>query len=96
MHIFCNNNKGSYKNPDSKCAMSLNPLILRWQKVETKVFPLMERNVWANVCGRDVFHYIGTLGLIIEYSSVQHDANCFPFQNNLHSNPLLSTQIFNK
>ena len=54
MRIFCNNNKGSYKNPYSKCAKSLNPLILRQQKVETKVFPLMERNVWANVCGRDV------------------------------------------
>ena len=54
MRIFCSNNKGSYKNPYSKCAMSLNPLILRQQKFETKVFPLIGRNVWANVCGRDV------------------------------------------
>ncbi len=63
MLIFCNNNKGSYKNPYSKCAMSLNPLILRLQKVETKVFPLMERNVWANVCERDVS--LSNLGEIV-------------------------------
>ena len=46
MRIFCNNNKGSYKNPYSKCAMSLNPLILRRQKVETKVKqPVAFRNL---------------------------------------------------
>ena len=54
MRIFCNNNKGSYKNPYSKCAISLNPLKLRQQKDEKKVFPSMERNAWANVCGRDI------------------------------------------
>ena len=52
--IFCKDNKSSYKNPYSKCALSLNPLILRQTKGETEVFPFMERNVWANVCGRDV------------------------------------------
>ena len=63
MRIFCNNNKECYKNPYSKCAMSLNPFILRRQKVETKVFPLMERNVWANVCERDVS--LSNLGEIV-------------------------------
>ncbi len=63
MRIFCNNNKGSYKNPYSKCAMPLNPLILRRQKVETKVFPLMERTVWANVCEQDVS--LSNLGEIV-------------------------------
>ena len=50
MPIFCIDKNVSYKKSCSECALSLNHSKLRRMNVAIKVFELMQRNLWANIC----------------------------------------------